>query len=146
MNLYIWIAVAAAAALIEALTPQLVSIWFCVGAATSAFSCIFTDSWVIQIAIFAVVSVVCIFLSRPLAKKITKFDKAKTNSDRYIGKVGKVTADINNELGQGQVNVSGSIWTARSVDDSIISKDTNVKVVSIEGVKLMVKEDDSAQN
>lgn len=146
MNLYIWIAVAAAAALIEALTPQFVSIWFCVGAAASAFSCIFTDSWVIQIAIFAVVSVVCIFLSRPLAKKITKFDKAKTNSDRYIGKVGKVTADINNELGQGQVNVSGSIWTARSVDDSIISKDTNVKVVSIEGVKLMVKEDDSAQN
>lgn len=139
MNIYIWVIVAIVCALVEAATPQLVSIWFCVGALGSVISCFFTDNWIIQIAVFVLVSGIALILSRPLAKKITKFDRTKTNSDRYIGKVGIVTAEINNELGKGMVNVSGSVWTARSVDNTVILKDTNVEVISIEGVKLMVK-------
>ena len=47
--------------------------------------------------------------------------------------------EINNELGVGQVNVSGSVWTARAADGAVIPKGANVEVESIEGVKLLVK-------
>ena len=35
--------------------------------------------------------------------------------------------------------MSGSVWTARAVDDAVIPKGANVEVESIEGVKLLVK-------
>ena len=57
-----------------------------------------------------------------------------------------VTEEINNSLGLGQVNVSGSIWSARSVDQSVIVAGSNVQVQAIQGVKLMVLPLSGAEN
>ena len=51
-----------------------------------------------------------------------------------------VSEEINNMLGQGQAIVQGQEWSARSVEDNgIIKKNELVEVVSVSGVKLMVK-------
>ena len=39
----------------------------------------------------------------------------------------------------GMIKVDGMEWTARSVDGDIIPKDSLVTVVSVEGVKAMVR-------
>lgn len=80
-----------------------------------------------------------LFLTRPIVKKFLDFKKEDTNAGRFIGKTGFVTQTINNEFGEGLVNVSGSMWTARSIDSSVIKEGENVIVKSIEGVKLIVK-------
>jgi membrane protein implicated in regulation of membrane protease activity len=80
-----------------------------------------------------------LIVTRPLVKKIMDFKKVDTNAGRYIGKNGVVITQINNTLGEGQVNVLGSVWTARSEDDSIIEIGENVRIKAIEGVKLIVE-------
>lgn len=133
-----WLVLVIAAAVIEGATTQLVSVWFAVGALAALVASLITDSVIIQLVVFIVVTVAALIATRPLAKKITKFHKTKTNSDRNIGQTAVVVSEINNTLGSGQVTVDGKIWTARSLDGNIIPKDSRVIVEKIEGVKLIV--------
>ena len=136
---YIWLIVIIVMSILEACTAQLVSIWFVIGAVVSLIVSIFSTSVTLQIIVFIAVTLLMLFLTRPFVKKLFSFKKEDTNSGRYIGKTGIVVKTINNEIGEGQVNIFGSIWTARSVDDSIIAEGENVKVESIQGVKVLVK-------
>ena len=137
---YIWLAVIVVMAIVEACTVQIISIWFVVGGIAALISTAFTDSAFIQLIIFVLATALSLILTRPFVKRLLRFKKEDTNAGRYIGKNGIVIEEINNELGIGQVNVSGSIWTAKSIDGSIIPKDSKVFVEEIKGVKLIVKQ------
>ena len=137
--IYIWIIFAVFMLICEGLTTQLVSIWFVIGGAAAAVTCIFTDNILIQSIVFLAVSLICLFATRPLVKKIMSSKKQPTNSDRLIGRVGIVTLDIVNQKGEGQVNVDGKIWSAKSIDEREIKSGANVRISSIEGVKLVVE-------
>ena len=115
------------------------SVWFVIGGLAAAVSCIFTDNIFIQIAVFLIVSFASLLATRPFVKKITKFGRVKTNLDSTVGKTAVVTSDIDNRMSEGAVSVGGKVWTARSADGSLIPKNSNVKVISIEGVKLIVE-------
>ncbi len=121
---------------IELATVNLVSIWFAIGAVASLITTIFTDSVFIQAMVFVVVSVVALLVTKPLIKKFKGFDVTPTNSDRVIGKVGEVTKDILKNK-YGEVKVFGNVWTATSKDE--IKVGSKVKVLSIDGVKLIVE-------
>jgi membrane protein implicated in regulation of membrane protease activity len=136
---YIWFGIALFMAILEAVTYQLVSIWFVFGALISAIVSLFIpDNLTVQIIVFVAVSLVTLIATRPIVKRLTKVKKSPTNSDRYIGKTGVVKLDINNEVGTGQVNINGSVWSAKSFDNSQISAGTKVTVLEIKGVKLIV--------
>ncbi|HHV31093.1 MAG: NfeD family protein [Ruminococcaceae bacterium] len=135
---YIWLAVIVAAAIIEGSTAQLVSIWFVIGGLGALIAQLCGAELWLQTVIFAVITLLTLLATRPLVKKLLRVKHVDTNVGRYIGKVGIVTAEINNQLGTGQVNVMGSIWTARSTDNSIVPVGCSVQVKEIEGVKLMV--------
>ena len=135
----IWLAAAVLMAVVEAATTQLVSIWFAIGGVAACVTSLITDSVWIQIIVFVAVSAAALLLTRPLAKKMKNHKAEPTNSDRYLGKEGVVTAAIDNDAAAGQVRVGTSLWTARSADGSPISAGTKVTVTAIEGVKLMVK-------
>ena len=124
---------------IELITVTLVTIWFAIGAIAAVNTTFFTDSVVIQSIVFVVVSVLSLIITKPLVKKFKKFDITPTNSDRVIGKIGDVTKKISPNK-YGEVKVFESIWTAKS--DEEIKVGEKVKVLSIEGVKLIVKKED----
>lgn len=136
---YLWLAVIVLAAIVEGVTAQMVSIWFVVGGVGALIASLFHASPGVQLLIFAALTAVTLAATRPFVKKIMNFKKTDTNADRYIGQTGSVTLEINNMLGTGQVNVLGSIWTARSKDGSVIRAGEKVLVKSIEGVKLIVE-------
>ena len=139
---YIWFGIAIVAGCLEATTYQLVSIWFVLGAVVTAIVSIFIPELVwVQVVIFIAVSIISLIATRPFVKKIAKVKKQPTNSDRYIGMTGVVLKDIDNSIGAGQVNVKGSIWSAASADDSVISAGEKVKIIEIKGVKLVVSQD-----
>lgn len=137
--IFVWIIFAVFMLICEGLTTQLVSIWFVIGAAAAAVTCLFTDSILIQSVVFIVVSLLALVITRPLVKKYVNTKKEPTNSDRLIDRVGIVTLDINNKLGQGQVNVDGKIWSAKSAGENEIKAGANVRITAIEGVKLIVE-------
>ncbi len=136
--LFVWLIFAVFMLICEALTTQLVSIWFVIGGVAAAVSCIFTDNILIQSIVFIVVSLVCLIATRPFVKKINA-KKQPTNSDRLIGRLGIVTLDIINQKGEGQINVDGKIWSAKSADEREIKKGASVRITAIEGVKLVVE-------
>lgn len=136
---FVWIIFAVFMLICEILTTQLVSIWFVLGGIAAAITCIFTDNLLIQTLVFVLVSLIALLATRPLVKKFLKNKKEPTNSDRLIGRVAIVTMDIVNQTGEGQVNVDGKIWSAKSSDGCEIKSGANVKITSIEGVKLVVE-------
>ena len=101
---------------------------------------LFIDSLPLQIAIFVVSSTVLLFATKPFVKKfIDKDSNVKTNAYSIEGKVGKVTVDIEPIEGKGQIKVNGEVWSARSEENEIIPKDTEVIIEKIDGVKAIVK-------
>ena len=95
--------------------------------------------WV-QIIVFLIVSFVLIYFTRPFALKYLNPRQTRTNSDELIGEIVKVTERIDNRAAVGRALAKGMEWTARAVsDDLVIEADTLVKVLRIEGVKLIVE-------
>lgn len=135
---YIWIAAIVLLAILEGATAQLVSIWFVIGGIAALIASIFTDAVWIQLTVFVLVSILSLLLTRPLVKKAMSFKKEDTNAGRVVGQKAIVIETIENDEGKGQVNVCGSIWTARSMDQTVIPKGASVLVDAIEGVKLIV--------
>lgn len=60
--------------------------------------------------------------------------------ESLVGKTGVVTEEVDSDAGTGLVMVDGEGWAARSVyTDDVYPVGTQVKVLAIEGVKLIVK-------
>lgn len=140
LHLAIWIFIFLVLVIIEVLTLNVATVWFCIGSVFAFFSAFFTKDLNLQIVIFIIFSVLSIFFTKNFLQKIMNFKKINTNSDSLIGRTCLVTEEINNFLNQGQVTVGENIWSALSEDDGLIKKGTKVKIKSIRGVKLVVEE------
>lgn len=139
MMVYVWLGVLAASIILEIATTQIVSVWFAVGALAAFIATLagVEQLW-IQIVIFVLVTVIALIATRPLVKRIINNKVEPTNADMVIGKTGIVTEKIDNLAPSGTVKVNGSVWTARSADETVIEADEKVIVKEISGVKLLV--------
>lgn len=136
----IWLVLGILFAVTEGLSVQLVSIWFAVGAAiTAAVAALFPVSGLVQFWIFLVVSLLLLVCTRPIAKKMLHVKKETTNADQVIGQTAKVIQSIDNDLGLGRVFVMGLDWAARTKDDSFVAEGDRVRILAIDGVKLIVE-------
>ena len=61
------------------------------------------------------------------------------NSKEKIGKKGIVISDIDPIKGTGLVKINGETWSAKTDNEAPIAKDIEITVLSIDGVKLIVK-------
>ena len=136
----VWISAAVVFGIAEAITMGLTTIWFAGGAVAAAVSAMFTDSILIQVIVFIAVSSALLAVTRPLVKKFINRKIQPTNADMAIGKTAIVTVPVNNEDGTGEVKLNGTVWTARSENGIVIGNGKRVKVLRIEGVKLIVEE------
>ncbi len=125
--------------LIEILTINLITVWFAIGALSSMILSFSTNSLVSQLLSFIIVSLVSLLITKPLINRFKKFEITPTNSDMVIGKIGEVTKKIESNK-YGEVKIFGNTWTAMS--SSEIEVGARVKVLRIEGVKLIVKKED----
>lgn len=134
-----WLAAFIVFAIGEAVTVGLVSVWFAVGALAALFATALGAGLWLQIAVFLGVSALALALFKPLSSKFLKPRLSATNADRVIGAAALVTETIDNTQAQGQVKVNGQVWSARSARDVVIHEGTDVKVLRIEGVKVIVE-------
>lgn len=134
-----WLIIAVVMGVVEASTAQLVSIWFALGAVGGCITSLITDNLWIQIGVAVLVCTITLIATRPLAKRVMSTPKTHTNADKNIGKIAVVLSDIDNLKSVGEVKVGSVIWSAKSANSEIIKKDSKVKVIKIEGVKLVVE-------
>lgn len=138
----IWIAGIVAFIVLEAVTYQLVSVWFALGAIFAVIAMAAGADFTVQMIIFIAVSGICLLCLRPVSKKLLKNEGERTNADSLIGKEVIITKEINNLISAGEGKVNGMTWTLRSEDNSVIGEGETAVVTAIEGVKLIVKRKD----
>ena len=136
----IWLIVTVVMSVIEIITMGLVSIWFAAGAVVALMlALIGTPLW-LQVTAFLVVSVAVLILVRPIAAAHFNNRLKKTNIDAIIGRKLIAKTDIDNLHGTGKVDMDGSTWIAvSSMDNIIIRAGETVKVVKVQGAKLIVE-------
>ena len=134
----VWLVLLIVFAVGEAVTVGLTSIWFAAGALGALITSTLTENLLIQIIVFLALSFVTLLLVRPLARKYFIPRRVATNADRILGQEGIVTEDIDNIQGRGRVTIAGADWTARTEDDQPIPAGSMVRVLRIEGVKVIV--------
>ena len=136
----VWMALVIIFLVVELITVGLTTIWLAGGALVAFILAAVGAGFWLQLVAFFVVSFVLIYFTRPFAMKYLNPRRTRTNSEELIGTVVKVTERIDNRAAKGTALVKGLEWSARAVsDDMIIEKDTLVKVLRIEGVKLIVE-------
>lgn len=139
----IWLIVLVACVVIEIITMGLTTIWFAGGALIAAIAAAFSLPVWLQIVLFLVVSLVLLYLTRPIAVKYFNKDRVKTNAESLVGQQAIVISEVDNLQGIGQVTVGGREWSARSINEGRQLPVGSVVVVrAISGVKLIVEEVD----
>ncbi len=135
-----WLVASILMFIIEAVTVNLMTIWFAAGALAALIAALFGAQLWLQIIIFFAVTIVTLLAVRPLAKKyFAQKHHEPTNADAVIGKICVVTEDVDNLAFSGEVNCLGKKWSARSLNGEKINQGSKAKVHSIEGVKLIVE-------
>lgn len=137
-EMIVWLILVIIFVVAEFATYQLVSIWLAIGSILALVVSIFHLPLWVQILTFLVSTTILLAATRPLVKKIQAKEKVATNVDMNIGKTAVVLQEINPNLRTGRATLQGVDWSAVSEDNSIIAKDTIVKILAIEGTKLIV--------
>ncbi len=132
----LWLIIVILLTMIEAVTVNLVSIWFILSGIISLFVSLFVDSFLWQFGIFVGVGAVLMILTKPALDKMLQEKEAKTNLERIIGMEGVVTQPIKKNV-VGEVKVDGKLWSA--VSDVSIKVDEVIRVKELQSVKLVVE-------
>lgn len=135
-----WLVILVIMVIAEFATLGLATIWFAGGAVAAFIAALVGAPIPVQIVLFFAVSFVLLIFTRPLVKKSFNIKREKTNAESLIGEHAVVLEPISNISASGQVQIRGQEWTARAKDGSQqIPKDEIVRIVAIEGVKLIVE-------
>lgn len=140
MPYWIWICVIVGTVIIEALTMDVVSIWFTIGAIVPLIlSATNACGWEIQVIVFTIISAVLILTLRKVTMKfLIKNSNEKTNLDAIIGKKCRLLEKTDFET-LGSVKINGVVWSVTGVNQETIEKDELVEIVKVVGNKLQVK-------
>ena len=144
VEVLVWFAIFIGLLVIEALTADVLMVWFMPGALICIILAAFSVPLSVQVVVFFIASLVTFILSKTALKKFFAMKKKeKTNLDLIIGQIGIVTEDIDNVAARGSVKVNFQLWTARSVSaDTVIKAGDKVKIIAVEGVKLICEKID----
>ena len=139
MDWIFWLVLVIILSVIEIATVSLVSIWFVVSGIVVMILSFFIGDIAIQSTIFALLGILLLLVTRPIVAKLKSKDNAKTNLDRIIGEEAIVTEDITKN-NVGEVKIDDKRWSAISKNKCL--KGDTVKVLRIDGVKLIVKKEE----
>lgn len=137
---HIWVIVTLLFFILEIFTAGFAVACFSIGAAGAAIVAGCGGSFLWQLIVFAVLSLVALVVVRPIVMKtFYKKDTTATNADALIGREGRVSEAIDPETGKGRVAIDGDDWKAVSEDGTPIEKGIKVAVISRDGVIVTVK-------
>lgn len=125
---------------LEIFTPGFVLASFSIGCFGSGIASFWGLGLTMQVAVFAIVTIVVFFSIRPLFNKFFsgKGNTITTGVQALVGKQGIVTESVDNEKMRGRVKIGGENWKARSLSGGIIEKDLSVTVQKVDGLTLYV--------
>lgn len=138
MNLVVfWLTVAICVFIIDILTSNFCFVLFSVGAIVAAICGAFGISFMIQVIIFAIISIIALSIGYPILKKknMRMCKKTLLMEETYIGKVMRTEKEIDYKA---QVKVGGEYWTVIN-EGEVIHPGEKFVITGIQGIKLKIK-------
>ncbi len=135
-----WLGVAVVLGIVEVATLDLVFAMLAAGAVAGAGTALVTDNLAIQVLVALVVSVLMLFVVRPVALRHLRTPFAiRTGTEALVGERAVVLEPVDGD--GGRVKLNGEVWSARSFDPGLsIAAGRHVEVVQIEGATAIVYE------
>ena len=135
---WIWLGIIVVGVIIEIATLMFVSIWFSFGAIIPFILSVFKQiPFVIQIIVFVVVSLTCVFILRkPTKDFIFKNSNSKIDLSSFVGSVFKLTKDAAPKK-NGEITIDDSTFVA--ISEEPLQSGDFVEIVGVKGKKAFVK-------
>ncbi|WP_431695659.1 NfeD family protein [Kocuria rhizophila] len=133
-----WLIIMLALAAIEMLTLDFLFLMMSLAALVTAGMSLVLDSFALQVVLFAVVSVLLVFLIRPLAlhRLNRSSSTTRSNTDRLIGLPCTVLEPVSRH--SGLVRLEGDVWTARCAAGTELPEGVDAWVHRIDGATAVV--------
>lgn len=136
----IWAAAFIVLVIVELSTVSLTAIWFAGGALVALIAHLLGAELIIQVLLFAVVSILLLALTKPWASKHLNNKLEHTNYEAFYGQTVKITETVDNINQTGKTVINDQEWSVRSESpDVTFDVGELADVVSISGIKLIVK-------
>lgn len=137
-----WLILLILMVVVEALTMSFGIVAFAFGALGALMVDTFGGALWLQILVFGIFSLLFLLLLRPIVlKKLNTTQTSRFNADAVVGETAMVVETIAKNK-PGVVKIQGKEWTAVVYDQGAeLEPGSLVKVLSIEGVKLVVTAD-----
>ena len=138
---WVWLAVFLLTILIEALSQDLIAIWFSLGSLVSlALSAVPNLAWYVELIVFALVSLFVMILTRPFTKRLLMNATRYTNIDEFVGKRVNVIKGIS-KYENGEIKINGIVYAACLMEEEYepIAEKEIVEIVTFKGNKVIVR-------
>lgn len=126
--------------LLEIFIPTMFFINFAIAAAICSVVSLFYQSFFGLIAIFSILSLLFIFILRPLFQKKTSKEQKTGMEEKYIGKIAHVVQDVT--ATDGAISIYDERWQARNIEDFTIKAGQKVEIISHDSLIMKVKKID----
>ena len=135
-----WSVLAVICLILELMAGDFFIICFSIGAVFAALSAALGGGIYVQLASFAVCTLISLFWVRPFAKRyLRKGEDARvSNADALLGRQGRVVEAIEAD-GFGRVQIDGDIWKAVTNERQSIPAGSNVSVIGRESTIITVE-------
>lgn len=136
----LWLILMLVLAGIEMLTLDFLFLMMSLAALVAGLVSFLTGNFPLQVITFAVVSVLLIFLLRPLAlRRINRSTPhTRSNAERLVGLACTVLEPVSEHT--GLVRLEGDIWTARVAGGTVLETGTRAYVQRIDGATAVVSD------
>ena len=135
-----WAVVAVVCLILELTAGDFFIMCFSIGAVFATIAAAFGVGFYWQLAVFALFTLISLFLERPVALRyLHRNDQYReSNADALMGRRGRVVEAIE-AGGYGRVAIDGDVWKAYAASGEAISEGTFVKVVGRESTIIRVE-------
>jgi membrane protein implicated in regulation of membrane protease activity len=135
----LWLIAAVGLAGFELASLNLVLIMLAGGAGAAAIAALVGVPVILQVVIFAVVSLALLGLVRPIAQRHMEVSTGHhaTGVDALVGQPATVLEAVDSD--RGAVKIGGEVWSARSYDETqVLEAGEKVQVIEIKGATALV--------
>lgn len=131
-----WLVVAICSIVVDVMTSSFFFVLFSIGAVVAAVCGALGVPFIIQVIIFAIISIISLVIGYPILKKKYKNMNKKTPlmEESYIGKIMISEKEI---FDKAQVKINGEYWTVVN-EGEIIRVGDKFEIIGIEGIKLKI--------
>jgi membrane protein implicated in regulation of membrane protease activity len=136
---WLWMGLAALLLICEIFTAGFFLLWFSIGAAGAGILAMLGIGRPAQLIVFIIASGILFVFGRRFAERVTVKQPEGIGANRFVGMVGTVLEEIDNNANTGKIRIAQDVWRAGSEDGTVIAVDSLAKVTRIEGTRAFVR-------